>query len=588
MKANMIQTLGCMLLLLLLAQSSLGSDAFFRPAQTYYPGGYGATSIAVGDVNHDGKPDLVTAIQCLDFECTRGGVGVLIGNADGTFQRVRTYDSGGDEAYSIAIGDVNRDGLPDLLAANLSVTRENYRGLAAVLLGNGDGTFQAAQTYDSGGYWAVMITTEDVNRDGNLDFLVANGCSSVEYCDNGVVGVILGNGDGTFQPVEIYRSGNYSATFIALGDVNLDGKPDLLVSNYCGKPCRGASVLLGNGDGTFQEAQTYDSGGFSAFSIAVEDVNRDGKPDLIVDNLSSKDGDHGVVGVLLGNGGGTFQAAQTYDSGGYAPYSMALGDVNGDGRPDVVAGHYCFNFKCSSGGVGVLLGNDDGTFNAAQRYRSGGNLVVSIALEDLNGDGKRDVLIGHQGDDVAVLLTRYITTTNLGANLNTSTYGEPVTLRATVGSDGPGTPAGMVIFKDDNEWLGKATLVNGAAVLVTSNLPSGTRSITATYSGNSECIKSTSAAAIHTVNSAPSTTTIMSSVNPSLAGQPITLTALVSSPSTRPTGSVTFTTGTTTLGTALLSWEERPALRLVPCRREDTRSKPRTAALPILSGAQRG
>jgi len=546
-----------MLLLLFLVQSSLGSDAFFRPPQTYYPGGYDSTSIAVGDVNHDGKPDLVTAIQCLDFECTRGGVGVLIGNGDGTFQRVRTYDSGGEEAYSIAIGDVNRDGLPDLLAANLSVTRENYRGLAAVLLGNGDGTFQAAQTYDTGGYFAVMIATEDVNRDGNLDFLVANSCSSVENCENGVLGVILGNGDGTFQPVEIYRSGNYAATSIALGDVNLDGKPDLLVSNYCGKPCRGASVLLGNGDGTFQQAQTYDSGGDSAFSIAVEDVNGDRKLDLIVANLFVSDNkrDHGVVGVLLGNGDGTFQAAERHNSGGYQPYSMAVGDVNGDGRPDVVAGNYCFNQRdCSTGGVGILLGNGDGTFNAARRYRSGGDAVQSIAVEDLNGDAKQDLLVGHQTGGISVLLTRYITTTNLDANPSTSTYGEPVTLRATVGSDGPGTPAGTVIFKNEGQWLGKVTLIDGAGVLMTRNLPPGTRSITATYSGNSECIKSTSKAAIHTVNSAPSRTTIMSSVNPSLAGQPITFTALVSSPSTRSTGSVTFTTGTTTLGTALLSW----------------------------------
>ena len=121
-------------------------------------------------------------------------------------------------------------------------------------------------------------------------------------------------------------------------------------------------VLLGNGDGTFQAAVTYGTGGIYADSVAVADVNGDGKLDLVAENYGSNN-----VGVLLGNGDGTFQTAVTYGSGGAYPYSVAVADVNGDGKPDIVVAN------SGSSNVGVLLGNGDGTFQTAVAYGSGGS-----------------------------------------------------------------------------------------------------------------------------------------------------------------------------------------------------------------------
>jgi len=173
-----------------------------------------------------------------------------------------------------------------------------------------------------------------------------------------------------------YGSGGLYARSVAVADVNGDGKPDLAVANLClteyNCPNGLVGVLLGNGDGTFQTAVTYGSGGYYAMSVAVADVNGDGKPDLVVaNNCTSGDFSNGctdpsgTVGVLLGNGDGTFQAAVTYGSGGYYSSSVAVADVNGDGKPDLVVANECADTSCTNGSVGVLLGNGDGTFQAA-------------------------------------------------------------------------------------------------------------------------------------------------------------------------------------------------------------------------------
>jgi hypothetical protein len=298
------------------------------------------------------------------------------------------YDSGGTNAYAVAIADVNGDGKPDLLVTNCGfysgggTSTCSFGGVATggtvgVLLGNGDGTFQTAVVYSSGGFGAGSIAVADVNGDGKPDLVVANSNCVSSSCSNpvGTVGVLLGNGDGTFQPAVAYSTGEYYAESVAIADVNADGIPDLLVTNCSSSasscpPSTSESsiaVLIGNGDGTFKAAVNYNSGGQGAYSVAVADVNGDGKPDLLVANYNCYDvgndgcgfsgggfGLDGAVGVLLGNGDGTFQSAQTYDSGAVGARSIAVADLNGDGKPDLAVVNDCSNqdMNCILGVVG--------------------------------------------------------------------------------------------------------------------------------------------------------------------------------------------------------------------------------------------
>jgi hypothetical protein len=370
-------------------------------------------------VNGDGKPDLVVANLCEYYNCaTNGTVSVLLGNGDGTFKTATTYDSGGYNSFSVAVADVNRDGKPDLLVASNCPTLINCgaitngipmsNGVVGVLLGNGDGTFKAAVTYDSGGLVAFSVAVADVNGDGKPDLLVANLCP-VDSCypqTDGAVGVLLGNGDGTFKAAVNYDSGGRSPMSVAVADVNGDGKPDLLVAN-CGPsfactPDGTIGVLLGNGDGTFKAAVTYDSGGNGPRSLAVADVNGDSKPDVVVanENISVSNVQNGGVGLLLGNGDGTFRTAVAYYSGGYEALSVAVGDVNGDGKPDLLVTNVCAAYNnCNDGSVSVLLGNGDGAFQTAMTYSSGGSVASSVAVADVNGDHKPEVIVANECGD---------------------------------------------------------------------------------------------------------------------------------------------------------------------------------------------
>jgi hypothetical protein len=173
------------------------------------------------------------------------------------------------------------------------------------------------------------------------------------------------SGSGIFQTAETFGSGGQYPNSVAVSDVNGDGKPDLVVANsYVGNGnfANGVvGVLLGNGDGTFKAVVTYASGGVNDSSVAVADVNGDGKPDLIISNQCTDNNcATGSVGVLMGNGDGTFQAVVTYVSGGVDASSVAIADMNQDGRPDLVVGNQCADSSCTTGSVGVLLGNGDG------------------------------------------------------------------------------------------------------------------------------------------------------------------------------------------------------------------------------------
>jgi hypothetical protein len=359
-------------------------------------------------VNGDGFPDLIIA-NATCGGCSTGQVSVLLGNGDGTFQAAVSYPAG-IESSSVAIADVNGDGKPDVVVANLCQTAPdpncNNGGGVSVLLGNGDGSFQAPVSYTSGGYGTDSIAVADLNGDGHLDVVVADYCFNNTNCTvDGAVSVLLGNGDGTFQAPITYDSEGIYGLSVATGDVNGDGILDLVVANagQCSTCDNGGlSVFLGNGDGTFQAPVTYNSGGWETEWIAIADVNGDGRPDLIAASFcltypTCSSG--GSVSVLLNNGGGTFQTALTYGSGGDYSYAVAVGDFNGDGKPDLVALSQCTigDADCGSaiGRVGVLLGNGDGTFQAARTHRSGGRYPVSVAIADVNEDGRPDLLVSN-------------------------------------------------------------------------------------------------------------------------------------------------------------------------------------------------
>jgi hypothetical protein len=317
-------------------------------------------------------------------------------------------------------------------------------------------------------------------------------------------------------------------------------------------------VLLGKGDGTFGTPLSYRSGGSEAVSVAIGDVDGNGHPDLIVTNrYHSCCWGYGTLSVFLGNGDGTFQTPVIYKTGGSDASSEAIADVNGDGHPDlVVANQTCHSSTCHDGGVSVLLGNGDGTFQAPVTYDVSDSTAIAVA--DVNGDGRPDLLVSCNfnnctGGAVAVLLNRFPSTTTVTSSPQPSIYGQTVTLTATVSSGAPKTPTGTVTFKRANTTLGKATLnASGVATLARKTLPAGVDVMTAVYNGDTESARSTSAV-LQTVQKAVTGTTISSSLNPSTQGQTVTFAAKVTSPTTIPTGTVTFMDGSTALATVTLA-----------------------------------
>jgi hypothetical protein len=377
-------------------------DGTFQMAIIYSPTGVNASAVAVADLNHDGMVDVLVASQCTDNTCNDGEVSVLLNNGDGTFQSAVNYDSAGHNANSIAIADVNGDAIPDLVVVNQCVSNGNCTsGSVTVLLGNGDGTFQSAVTYGSGGQASHSVVIGDINADGKPDLVVANQCANSSICANGVVSVLIGNGDGTFQQAVGYGTGGQFAYSLTLGDMNGDGKMDVMAINQCAASsicANSVAVLLGNGDGTFQSPVAFAVGGAQASSIAAADVNGDGKLDLVVSNQCANSATcaNGAVVVLLGNGDGTLQAPLTYGMAGSQAVSATVADINGDGNWDLIVANQCADINCASGSVSVLAGNGDGTFQPALSYGSGGTLANAISAGDLSGDGISDIAVANQ------------------------------------------------------------------------------------------------------------------------------------------------------------------------------------------------
>jgi serine/threonine protein kinase len=343
--------------------------SFLGPAVDY-PAGAAPHAVAVGDLDRDGRADVVTANRA------DNSVSVLRGKGDGTFAPAVRFATG-KGPVAVVVADVNGDGRPDL------VTADSGGDTVSVLLGNGDGTFRGAVSYATGKN-PLAVAVADINRDGKPDLVVA------DY-DDGTVSVLLGRGDGTFHKAVRFPAGGQPRAG-AVADFNGDGKLDLALANRF--QVGGVSVLLGKGDGTFQDAVRYPAGSFPVAVVAA-DFNRDGKIDLAVLNWGSQD-----VNVFLGKGDGTFPTAVNYPATGY-PVALVTADLDGAGKLDLtVAG-------TQGNAVWVLPGNSGGTFRRpASTYRTG-LFPQGIAAGDFNRDGRPDVVVANaHSDNVSVLLNR--------------------------------------------------------------------------------------------------------------------------------------------------------------------------------------
>jgi hypothetical protein len=320
----------------------------------------------VGDFNHDGNLDIAT----VGF---LGGLSIYLGQGDGTFRPAGSYDIGPNPS-SMAVGDFNHDGNLDIVVAN-----QHVEGSISVLLGRGDGTFLPAVTYQVWGAYTDSVAVGDFNDDGNLDIVAANLLRDLGGSWLGDFSVLLGRGDGTFLPAVTY-SGGERPTSVVVGDFNDDGNPDIVTASA---DDTGISVSLGRGDGTFLPAVTY-SVGFHLLptSVAVGDFNHDSNLDVVIGNSYD-----GSVSVLLGRGDGTLLPAVSYSlvAGDFAA-GVAVGDFNDDGNLDIVA--------ADSQSVSVLLGRGDGTFLPATEYFTGIG-AYSPSVGDFNHDGNLDLVEGN-------------------------------------------------------------------------------------------------------------------------------------------------------------------------------------------------
>ena len=356
------------------------------------------SAMATGDFNGDGRLDLAIA------DGLTGSISILLGNGDGTFRLGETIPLGvdGSDIAAIVAGDFNGDGRLDLalLDEGNDALLGSDPGGVYLLLGNGDGTFQPAVKYAAGDEPDAMVAGE-FGGDGILNLAAVD-------AGDGDVSILMGNGDGTFRAAVDYPVGGLPLAIVA-GDFSDDGVLNLAVAdidfvNANGAPTdnigfEGVSILMGNGDGTFRPAVNYPVGGLP-LAIVVGDFGGDGILDLAVNN-------GGGVSILLGNGDGTFRAGQTIPVPAAA---MVIGDFNGDGQLDLgLVGASDESFGASDpSGFYLLQGSGDGTFQAGENVDIGTD-AVDVAAGDFTGNGRSDLALLDQSSDgsqsLAILLS---------------------------------------------------------------------------------------------------------------------------------------------------------------------------------------
>ena len=445
-----------------------GDGTVAIPTIGYTTGGFPFTAPLLADFTGDGLPDVVVADDYNSFV-------LLAGYGDGTLAAAPAYSIPGSFStstfsYSVAAGDFHGDGFPDVV---VGADGKSAAGIT-VYLANSDGSLKPGVSY--GTNTLAYVTVADFNGDGKLDIAATD-------FNNGVVQIFLGVGDGTFTVGSAYATDTNSGPEpwdVISGDFNKDGKLDLAIANN-GSGTVG--VLFGNGDGTFGAATSY-SLSVSPISVVAADVNGDGHLDLV---LPLGTGSANNVAVLLSNNDntGTFQAETDVAMGGGQPEYVAVGDLNGDGKPDLVLS---MNSGASfPSALVVALGNGDGTFQAPTAYASsaqegglGRAFVANVQMFDLNGDGKLDLIyINNEFGTVGVMTGNGDGTFAAPVEFPTTEFGWGLAL-ADVNNDG----AMDVVMGNDNSG-GVTVLLNANGTGTAPNYTLGTQTPSATVTAGS-------------------------------------------------------------------------------------------------------
>jgi hypothetical protein len=513
-------------LLVLVLSTQTASAQSFQSTPGTYSVGENPNSGAVGDFNGDSKLDLAIP------NVLHKNVSVLLNNGNGTFAAAVNYPVDFNPEC-IVIADFNVDGKLDLAIGNF-FGGPLSTGTVSILLGNGNGTFQTAVNYAAGTPEDLAIA--DLNADGKLDLAVAS------YSANKAT-VLLGNGNGTFQTAVPYNTGPGPAG-VAIADFNGDSKPDLATANLGSSiiSVNSMSILIGNGNGTFQDPVNHDLD-TRATDITARDLDGDTKQDLIVVGV-----DADAILVLMGNGNGTFQGPVSYATLGNEPQKLDLADFNGDSKMDVVT----VNANIPSS-YSVFRGVGNGTFLAAANTPSRNQSWAPI-VGDFDADGKPDLAITNNNFD---LVDVFLNSPSVHAVNIIATQGVAVTAQVALFIDyDTSKTAGS--FTASINW-GDGT--SATAGTVTAN-PSGGFNVNGTHTFNAPGTFNVNVEIVDNNNNfgratgtatvtAVTTTTVSSSVNPSDFGQSVTFTATVTASADTPSGTVQFKDNGSNLGTAV-------------------------------------
>ena len=404
-----------------------GNGSFTLP--TIYPVGNAGRpyAIAVSDLNNDDRMDIIFS------DAGTHQIGILLGYGNGSFATIRKYSAGGLIPISVAVKDVNNDNRADIVVANIQ------SGTVGVLLGYGNGIFSSVMLYSTGQESRPrFLTLYDFDRNGQLDIIVVNSAT-------GIVGVLLGIGDGTFRNQEVWiqhpastpngitvgdfnndsildfvivegdsdsvfvilRSATNTSNhvrsfstgsgslpvFLDVGDFNNDNALDIAVVN---SGTNSIVILFGIGDGNFHLGRAHSTGiGSEPGALAIGDFNNDTRLDIVVTNFYVNN-----IVIFLGGDNEPFADITSFNTGdGSRPHSVAVGDVNNDDQMDIVVPNY------GTDNIGVLLGRSDREFTTMETYSTGtGSYPYCVALADLNNDTYSDIVVTTSETDSIVIL----------------------------------------------------------------------------------------------------------------------------------------------------------------------------------------